>query len=255
MTAPPQGVSEHFDRLAEEYDAWKEKAWYYYEMLADIYRAIIPAGASVLEIGCGTGTLLAEVRPSRGVGVDISPEMIRIASAKHPEIAFRVMDAATLSLPDTFDFVMIPDVVEHLADVPATFRALRGVCHPATRVVLTCVNPIWAPVLHLAERLKMKMPEGDHRWLPKGEIVRIGRDAGFRMETHLGRILLPKRIPLLSRLLNRLAERVGSLAPVCMTHVYVFTIAGALPATGPRRTASRKSGPTARTQRAPGTPG
>lgn len=226
MTVDRRDVTEHFDRLAGEYDAWKEKASYYYDLMADIYRGIIPEGLSVLEIGCGTGTLLARIRPSRGVGVDISPKMIAIAAAKHPGFRFLVADASALRLPETFDYVMIPDVIEHLADIPGTFRALRGVCHTGTRVVLTCVNPLWAPALHLAERLKMKMAEGDHRWLPKREIVRIARDQGFTLAAHRGRILLPKRIPFLSSLLNRLAEKAEWLAPVCLVHVYVFTTGG-----------------------------
>lgn len=222
MTVDRRDVTEHFDRLAGEYDAWKEKASYYYDLMADIYRGIIPEGLSVLEIGCGTGTLLARIRPSRGVGVDISPKMIAIAAAKHPGFRFLVADASALRLPETFDYVMIPDVIEHLADIPGTFQALRGVCHPGTRVVLTCVNPLWSPVLHLAEHLKMKMPEGDHRWLPKREIVRLAREQGFALTVHQGRILLPKNIPLLSSLLNWLAEKAGGLAPICLTHVYVF---------------------------------
>jgi len=226
VTVDRREVIEHFDRLAGDYDAWKEKASYYYDLLADIYSGIIPEGSSVLEIGCGTGTLLARIRPSRGVGVDISPKMIAIAAAKYPEFRFLVRDASALRLFETFDYVMIPDVIEHLADIPGTFQALLGVCHPGTRVVLTCVNPLWAPVLHLAERLKMKMPEGDHRWLPKREIVRIAWDRGFTLAAHRGRILLPKRIPLLSSLLNRLAAKVLWLAPVCLTHVYIFTPGG-----------------------------
>ncbi len=224
MTVDQRDVTGHFDRLAEEYDAWKGKSSYYYDLQADIYRRIIPEGSSVLEVGCGTGTLLARMRPSRGVGVDTSPKMIAIAAARHPGFRFLVADASALRLAETFDYVMIPDVIEHLADVPGTFQALRGVCHAGTRIVLTCANPLWAPLLDLAERLKLKMPEGDHRWLPKREIVRIARDRGFTMAAYRGAILLPKKIPLLSSLLNRLADKAAWLAPVCLTHVYVFTI-------------------------------
>ena len=40
-------------------------------------------GASVLEIGCSTGELLANLQPKRGVGIDISPKIIERARDKH----------------------------------------------------------------------------------------------------------------------------------------------------------------------------
>jgi SAM-dependent methyltransferase len=215
-------VRNHFEGIAGEYDRWKEKSAYYYRLLAGIYRKRVPTGASVLEIGCGTGTLLAGLRPARGVGVDVSPGMVEIAAAKHPSLHFRVADAEAFDPGETFDFVIVPDVVEHLSDPQAMFRSVRKACHPGTRVIVTCVNPLWAPLLHLAERLGLKMPEGEHRWLPAEELRRLAGGAGLDLAEFSGRILCPKEIPLLARPLNRAAERFPSLRPVCLTQVLVF---------------------------------
>jgi ubiquinone/menaquinone biosynthesis C-methylase UbiE len=154
-------VREHFEGIAGEYDRWKEKSAYYYRLLAAIYREQIPEGASVLEIGCGTGTLLHTVRPSRGLGVDVSPKMVGIAAAKFPTLTFRVADAERFDPGETFDFVIVPDVVEHLSDAGAMFRSARKGCHSGTRVIVTSVNPLWAPALDLAEKVGLKMPEGN----------------------------------------------------------------------------------------------
>lgn len=62
--------------------------------------------------------------------------------------------------------------------------------------------------------------------MPKLEIVRIARDQGFTLASYRGRILLPKKVPVLSWLLNRLAERIEEFSPVCLIHVYVFTTRG-----------------------------
>ncbi len=216
-------VRDHFDHIAGSYDRWKEKSGYYYRLLAEIYRERVPAGASLLEIGCGTGTLLAALSPAQGLGIDISPRMVEIAAVKHPSLSFRVADAEKFDPGETFDFVIVPDVVEHLPDPGAMFRSTRKACHPGTRVIVTCVNPLWAPVLHLAERLGLKMPEGEHRWLPAEELRRMAGGAGFDLVEYSGRILCPKEIPLLAESLNFLAERLSFLRPVCLTQVLVFS--------------------------------
>jgi SAM-dependent methyltransferase len=216
-------VREHFQEIAGEYDRWKEKSAYYYRLLAAIYREQVPAGSSVLEIGCGTGALLASLRPRRGVGVDISPRMVEIAAAKFPSLEFLVADAEAFDLGETFDRIIVPDVIEHLSDPGAMFRSARKACHGKTRVIVTCVNPLWAPVLHLAERLRLKMPEGDHLWLPAGDLDRMAEAAGLAVSLRAGRILCPKEIPLLSRPLNRAPERFGFLRPVCLTQVLAYS--------------------------------
>lgn len=219
---PKDDVREHFEEIAGEYDRWKEKSSYYYALLAGIYRERVPEGAEVLEIGCGTGTLLAALSPARGVGIDVSPRMVEIAAAKHPSLSFLIADAEAFDPGRTFDFVIVPDVVEHLSDPGAMFRSARKACHAETRVIVTCVNPLWAPLLHLVERLGLKMPEGEHRWLPAEELRRLAGAAGFDLAELSGRILCPKDVPLLARALNRAAERFPSLRPVCLTQVLVF---------------------------------
>jgi len=220
---PKEEVRAHFDGIAGEYDRWKEKSAYYYRLLAEIYRKRIPEGASVLEIGCGTGALLHALRPSRGLGVDISPAMVEIATEKFPSLAFRVADAEAFDPEETFDFVIIPDVVEHLSDVGAMFRSVRNCCHAGTRVIVTSVNPLWAPVLYCAERFGQKMPEGEHRWLPAKDLRRLAAEARLGLTELSGTILFPKKIPLLADALNRTAERFAFLRPLCLTQVLVFT--------------------------------
>jgi len=154
--------------------------------------------------------------------VDISPSMVEIATAKFPSLSFRVADAEAFDPGETFDYVIIPDVVEHVGNIGAMFRSARKACHAESRVIVTCVNPLWAPVLHLAERLGLKMPEGEHRWLPADELRGMAGGAGLNLAEYSGRILCPKEIPLLARTLNRAASLLAFLRPVCLTQVLVF---------------------------------
>ena len=71
-----------FDRLAPQRARWKARNCYYYQEIERLARAVVPPGATVLELGCGTGDLLA-LRPSLGVGVDLSGGMVRQARARY----------------------------------------------------------------------------------------------------------------------------------------------------------------------------
>lgn len=78
-------------------------------------------GMSVLEIGCGIGTVTglvgAYVNPGKVVAVDISPESIEIAKKTYSaktNLEFMVSDMSDFSYDHKFDFVLLPDVLEHI---------------------------------------------------------------------------------------------------------------------------------------------
>jgi SAM-dependent methyltransferase len=96
-------------------------------------RGVVPP-ASVLDVGCGTGSLalrLAE-RGYRVTGIDFSPAMIESARAKdrNGQVDWRTGDVTALALGLDFDAaVSVGDVLNHLPrleDWEAAFRSIRG---------------------------------------------------------------------------------------------------------------------------------
>src|SRR5437868_6739849 len=83
----------HWDGVARWMDSGGGFGGAYQRQLEKIFRYLIAAGSSVLELGCGRGDLLAALRPRRGVGVDFSAEMVKRAWQRHPELDILLMDA------------------------------------------------------------------------------------------------------------------------------------------------------------------
>lgn len=204
-------VQEHFDEIAPNYDYWKRKNSYYYSTIKAFISRIIPPGNSVLDIGCGTGEILAAMRPSRGVGIDISKEMIRLASEKFPQYTFIHSPIENLQLDEKFDFIIMVDVVDHVYDVMDVFKSLYKFSKPTTRIILTTINPWWDPILSLMEKIGAKMPEGPHNFIEKDYFRKIFEMLDFRVSYSGFMLLFPIRIPILSYLANSLGVRIWGL--------------------------------------------
>src|SRR3954469_1100602 len=106
---------EHLERVRAFYDAAATEpqagARAYRRLLAHYYNLLIPADASVLEIGCGTGELLAHLRAERKTGVDLSPACIAAARARLPDATFHVQAAEELVLRGPFDYIILSDTL------------------------------------------------------------------------------------------------------------------------------------------------
>lgn len=192
MTDPVAG---HFDDVAPDYDRWKEKAHRYYAALKASLREIVPPGSRVLEVGCATGDILASLDPTEGVGLDISPAMIGLASRKHPRLRFRVHDLMEGPLDERFEYIVAADVAEHVPDLDRMMVALDGMLTAQGVAVVVTANPAWAPVLYVAERLRLKMPEGDHEWRSRTDLRSAAHRAGLRERSFTRSLIMPKDVP------------------------------------------------------------
>ncbi|SKB78876.1 glycosyltransferase [Dyadobacter psychrophilus] len=187
----------------EEREKWIRKNAYYHKSLVKHLRFIIPEGSSVLEIGCGTGYLLDQLRPARGVGIDISEEMIRFARIHRPGNVYFEMNAERINLDATFDYVIISDTIGSFRDVQMVFEAIHHVFTPQTRLVITSTNFLWRPVLNLAETLGLKMPQKRQNWLDISDIISLLHLADFDLIDHHRKMIFPGYIPFISNFLNR----------------------------------------------------
>jgi 2-polyprenyl-3-methyl-5-hydroxy-6-metoxy-1,4-benzoquinol methylase len=191
----PDPVGSHFDTVAPDYDRWKAKAHRYYDALKASLREIVPPGSRVLEVGCATGDILASLEPEEGVGLDISPAMIELAARKHPGLEFRVHDLMRGPLDERFDYVVAADVAEHVPNLDTMMGSLASMLTDGGVAIVVTANPRWAPVLHLAERLRLKMPEGDHEWRSRADLASAAGRAGMRERSFDRSLVMPKEVP------------------------------------------------------------
>lgn len=238
LTARQEAMRGVFDRLAPQRAQWIEENRFFYDSDRIYMRFLIPAGANVLEIGCGEGQLLRFLNPSKGVGVDLSEEMIRLARERSPGMEFHVgngEDPAVLArLGGPFDYIVLSDTIGYLEDCEATFFALRALCTPRTRIVVAYYSHLWEPLLRGGEQLGMKMPSVPQNWLSTEDTIHLLRLADFEFVGREWRQLLPKHWFGLGTLFNRFLAPLPGLRRLCLRHYVVarpigLTGTGSLP--------------------------
>lgn len=102
-----------------------------------------PAGARVLDVGCGPGRYLRDLAALphgvRVVGVDLSEGMCREA-CEHAPVA--MADAQVLPFPGgAFDRVLAPHMLYHCPDIPAAVAELRRVLAPGGTALVVLNTP------------------------------------------------------------------------------------------------------------------
>jgi SAM-dependent methyltransferase len=175
----------------------------YRELLAHYYNLLIPAEASVLEVGCGSGELLSHVRAARKVGVDLSDVQISAARRRVPDATFHVQAGEFLQLEDRFDYIIISDTLNFAADVQLLFERLHSVSHRDTRLVLNFHSSLWRPFILLSQTLGLKSGQPQSSWLATDDVRNLLQLADWNPILVHPRLLLPIRCLGLETLVNR----------------------------------------------------
>jgi SAM-dependent methyltransferase len=105
---------------------------------AELDRLPLPAGAVILDAGCGSGRTMQELVDYGEVhGIELDPEAAQVARGRgHGEV--RIGRLEELPWNDgAFDLIACLDVIEHTPDDRATLRELRRVCRPGGWLLVT----------------------------------------------------------------------------------------------------------------------
>jgi SAM-dependent methyltransferase len=211
-----------YEDIALGREAFAEKNRYYGGQVRLLVESLVVPGTRVLEVGCGLGNLIADLKGSKVCGIDFSAEVIRLARRRHPGLDLRVADVERDPLPEgPFDVVILSDVLGHLDDVQQAMERIRAVLAPGGRIIVTYYNFVWEPLLRLAERLGRKTPYPQQNWLSMDDITNLLDLAGFEVIRHGTDVLLPVNVPLVSELANRVVAKLPVVRELALVDYFV----------------------------------
>lgn len=141
MSAPSERIIQLYERHARSWDRDRgrslfEKPW------LDRFAALLPAGASILDLGCGSAEPIARYFIEQGfriTGIDAAPTLISLCRDRFPEHEWLVADMRQLSLGKTFQGIIAWDSFFHLShdDQHRMFPLFRSHAAPNAALLFT----------------------------------------------------------------------------------------------------------------------
>lgn len=126
-----EDVVDFFDRCAPTWDAEMIKSDEIIGIILDA--AGVTAGKTVLDVACGTGVMF-DYYLQRGAGavtgIDISPEMARIAREKYPQVQVLCADVEEAVFDKKFDCIMVYNAFPHFPDPEGLIKKLSELLAP-----------------------------------------------------------------------------------------------------------------------------
>lgn len=174
---------------ASRYDAAHSFVW---ERGRGVVELLAPArGERILDLGCGTGHLTAQIAGSGAevVGIDSSEDMVRVASENYPHIRFEVADARSLPFEDEFDAVFSNAVLHWVRPPEAVVESVRRALKPGRRFVaefggennIKTIMTAVGQALDALERNDARVYRPNKYFPPLGEYISLLESRDFRV--------------------------------------------------------------------------
>jgi ubiquinone/menaquinone biosynthesis C-methylase UbiE len=200
-----RAVAKEFDRAAPGYEEGRLASWYQaqgrmvLEVMGPLHRGL------VVDIGCGTGWLLRELlrdRPSlRGLGIDVSEEMVEAAKRKASaesirNVEFRRGDWERAMLPnlglagERAKLVTCVSAFHYFQDPLGALKRIRRILAPGGRILLLDRDRSGAPMTASWDLLHRYLIRDNCRFYGAEELSALLKRAGFakpRIESRVRR--------------------------------------------------------------------
>jgi len=186
MTADPQ----FWNNLAEDYSRQPVENPEAFDRKIEITKSRMQANHTVLDIGCGTGSLALRLAPfaARVHGLDISSEMVRIGRAKAAadqveNVTFHVgpFDGAVPFEPESLDGICAYSILHLMEDPRASMEQIFALLKPGGFFISStvCLGDSWMPYRPLIAAMRWAGKAPMVQILPRDSVVEDARAAGF----------------------------------------------------------------------------
>ncbi|MGE0206221.1 MAG: glycosyltransferase [Candidatus Babeliales bacterium] len=201
------------------YSHWVKKNSYYHHYILSLYRSLIPAHQTVLQVGCKNGFVVKNIKAAQAVGIESDSKALQEAL---DTISHHAFYSSLEQVPvQTFDYIILSSSTHETDDVQNLLQQLQPYCSQKTRIIVDFYSFLWEPTLRVLQKLGFRRPTPLKNWLSFYDIKNFLYLAGFEVITHQRKMLIPCYIPLISWVFNSFIANIPLINRLCLMEFIV----------------------------------
>ena len=173
--------------MAQNWDSslYDDRHSFVWKKSADLIDLLDPKpGERILDLGCGTGHLTAQIaeRGADVTGIDASPDMIGQARQNYPKLKFKLADARDFHFEEPFDAVFSNAALHWIPDAAPVIASVAAALKPGGRFVLEM--GVLGNIARITAVLEQVLPKGRNPWYfpSAAEYATILEQHGFEIQ-------------------------------------------------------------------------
>ena len=149
----------HSSTLYDLIYSWKDYGWEV-DYLLGIIQTRVPHAETLLDVACGTGEHLRYFTDFDRTGLDLDPELLRVAATKLPDVRLVHSDMSDFHLGSQFDVVLcLFSAIGYVVTVPKLNAAISCMARHLNPGGVLCVEPWFTPEQWLESKVSMRTAE------------------------------------------------------------------------------------------------
>lgn len=215
-----QYVRDSYARIASVREKWILRNSYFYGRLSAFLKFIIEPGSRAVIFRSELGQLFDKLELSRAVGIDICEKMVAEAGKKRPCIEFQCADPEDVALNGEFDHIIFYSLGD-IIDIEKAFLNTRAFSGSGTRLIVVNYNFLWRPLVYLAEKLGLKVPQPTQNWLNILVLENLLHISGYEVVKKYYQVLFPFNVPFVSWFINGVVAKLPLVKKLCFLQILV----------------------------------